>query len=101
VRPPYPHDGSGEVLVRPPALVEAAAGVRAAARVVEDCAAALRRSVAGCVVFGDAEAAYAAWAASWADELGLLARETAQLSSCVETAALDYLRTDVRAAGAG
>lgn len=87
--------------VRPAALVEAAAGVRAAARVVEECAAAVQRSIGGCVVFGEAQGDYASWAASWAGELGLLARETAQLSSCVEAAAVDYLRTDARAAGAG
>ena len=87
--------------VRPPALVEAAAGVRAAARVVEECAAVVERSIAGCVVFGDAQAAYASWSAAWAGELGLLARETARLSSCVEAAAADYVRTDSLAAGRG
>jgi uncharacterized protein YukE len=87
--------------VRPPALVEAAAGVRAAARVVEECAAAVQHSVGGCAVFGDAQSAYASWVAAWAAELGQLARETAWLSACVEAAATDYLRTDARAAGAG
>jgi hypothetical protein len=101
VRPPNPYDASGEVCVRPPALVEAAAGVRAAARVVEECATAVRRSVSGCVVFGDAHAAYASWAAAWAGELALLAAETARLSSSVEAAAADYVRTDALAAGPG
>jgi hypothetical protein len=101
VRPPPGDDGSGRVLVRPPALIEAAAGVRAAARVVEQCATALAHTVGGCVVFGDAQEAYRTWAAAWAGELTLLARETALLSTRVEATAADYLRTDARAMGPG
>jgi hypothetical protein len=101
VRPPSPYDSSGAVWVRPPALVEAAAGVRAAARVVEECSTSLSRSLGGCLAFGDAQVAYRSWAGAWAGELALLARETAQLSDCVEATAVDYLRTDARAAGAG
>ena len=101
VRPPSPYDTSGAVWVRPPALVEAAAGVRASARVVEECATAVSRSLAGCVAFGGAQAAYGSWAGAWAAELALLARETARLSDCVEATAVDYVRTDAAAAGAG
>jgi len=100
VRSPFSAEASGQVCVRPPALVEAAAGVRAAARVVEQAAAALTSSRAGCLAFGAAHAGYGAWAGAWADELALLVHEAAHLSTCVEAAALDYLRTDAAAAGA-
>jgi uncharacterized protein YukE len=100
VRSPLSAETSGQVRVRPPALVEAAAGVRAAARVVEDTAAALTSSRAGCLAFGAAQAGYAGWAGAWAEELALLVREAAHLATCVEAAALDYLRTDAAAAGA-
>ena len=75
--------------------------MRAAARVVEECATTLSRTLGGCVAFGGAQAAYGSWAGAWAAELALLARETAQLSDCVEATAVDYLRTDAAAAGAG
>ena len=100
VRPPSPYDTSGAVWVRLPALVEAAAGVRASARVVEECATAVSRSLAGCVAFGGAQAASVV-----GRSLGGRARAARprrpRLSDCVEATAVDYLRTDAAAAGAG
>ena len=99
MRPPFPYDASGAVWVRPPALVEAAAGVRATARFVARCAAEIATSAPCSPAFGDAQHAYAEWAHAWRDQLDLLVRRTTELSSAVEATAADYLRTDAVAAG--
>ncbi len=88
-------------MVRPPALVEAAAGVRAAVRVVDESVASLAGSLDAVGLFGAAQGSFAGMGRAWLDELGLLARQVAELSVSVESAAADYLRTDAAtAAGA-
>ena len=81
-------------MVRPPALVEAAAGVRAAVRAVDESAASLARSLGAVGVFGAAQGSFAGMGRGWLDELGLIARQVGELSVSVESAAADYLRTD-------
>lgn len=80
--------------MRPPALVEAAAGVRAAVRAVDESVESLARSLGAVDVFGAAQGSFAAMGRGWLDELGLLARQVGELSVSVESAAADYLRTD-------
>jgi uncharacterized protein YukE len=90
---------SGPIAVRPPALVEAAQGVRAAARVADESAAQLERALAMAAVFGSAQVAFAGMSRSWLAELRVLVRAAGELSTSVEAAAADYVRADVRAAG--
>ncbi len=92
--------GGGPIAVRPPALVEAAQGVRAAARVADQSAAELARSLAAAGAFGAAQGSFAGMGRSWLDELRLLVREAGELSVRVEAAAADYVRTDATAGGA-
>ncbi len=91
----------GRIAVRPPALVEAAQGVREAARSAQDAAAALGRSVGSAAAFGGAEQSFASMGRAWIADLGLLVREVAELATRVESAAVDYVRTDVAAGGKG
>lgn len=100
MRPPVPYDTSGEVWVRPPALLEAAAGARATARFVSHSAVELGGTLASSRSFGAAERAYVAWAQAWRGELELLLRQAGELGAAVEAAAADYLRTDAVAVGA-
>jgi len=96
---PVPYDPAVEVWVRPPALVEAAAGVQAAARFVAESAAGLSCSLAASAAFGAAQESYVAWARAWSDQLDLLVRQTSGLSGAIEATVVDYLRTDAVAAG--
>src|SRR5207248_1065384 len=89
----------GRIAVRPPALVEAAQGVRQAARSAQEAVDSLRRSVATASAFGPAQASFEAMGRSWLDELGLLLCDAAVLATRVESAAVDYVRTDLVAGG--
>lgn len=88
------------VEVRPPELVEAAAGAQSTAR----STAQIRAQLAGrCYAagFGTAAPAFARFVVSWEDELDRLGGEARALATAVDAAAADYNRVDQRALGAG
>jgi hypothetical protein len=97
---PEPGPAGGPIAVRPPALVEAAEGVRAAVRVVDESAVSLAESLTAVAVFGSAQGSFAGMGRAWLDELRLLVHQVGALSASVEAAAADYLRTDAAAAAA-
>jgi uncharacterized protein YukE len=89
------------VEVRPPALVEAAAGVRSAAASAGRLRAELARRRGRDLAFGAAAHSFAGFVVAWEDELDRLGRVAGEIAMAVESAAADYLLTDARAAGAG
>ena len=89
----------GRILVRPPALVEAAQGVLAGARCAQESADAFAASLTSAVAFGAARGSYTAVGRAWLEELRLVVHDAAALAARLEAAAGDYVRTDVLAGG--
>jgi uncharacterized protein YukE len=95
-----PPDPGLTIEVRPPELVEAAAGAQSTAESAAQIRAQLARRCYA-AAFGAAAPAFARFVVSWEDELDRLGGEARALGAAVDSAAADYNRVDQRALGSG